>query len=124
MPTHNSSGVRRQPTPPVGRRRTPTTIGSNQDEQLSEYDKQHAAIAQRLGVRPLTVQQRAAAMLAKACNGWRRNGVCESSGGPSAPTAHRACVWAQYHHDVVLLDHAQLGPEIGIGGYNTGDLIG
>lgn len=124
MPDQNSSGVRRQPAPPVGRRRTPTTIGTSPNEPISEYDKQHAAIAQRLGVTPLTVQQRADAMLAKACNGWRRNGVCESGNWRPTPTTHRACAWAQYHHDVLLLDHAWFAPAPGPEHRELDDLIG
>jgi len=66
------------------------------------------ALAERLGVQPLTVAERAEALLAKACNGWRRRKVCQDRSGAKLMHPHPACIWAQYHHDALLLDHGIL----------------
>ena len=69
------------------------------------------ALAQRLGVQPLTVTERAEALLAKACNGWRRNHVCQDRSRGELLRPHPACIWAQYQHDSLLLDHGLLPTE-------------
>jgi hypothetical protein len=62
----------------------------------------------RLGVAPLTVVERAHAMLDTACDGWRSDGTCIGNDAEPRDEPHDTCVLAQYHHDLLLLEHGLL----------------
>ena len=70
----------------------------------------HILVAEGLGLEPLTVDERAAAMLDVACGGWRSDRRCRHD-GELLDTSHSNCVRAQYHHDVLLLEHGLLDHE-------------
>ncbi len=71
----------------------------------------HVGVARRLGIAPLTVDERATAMLDAACEGWRTNGQCIDEDGVVLDTPHPTCRRAQYLHDVFLLEHGILSYE-------------
>lgn len=54
-----------------------------------------------------TPQQRAAWVLRRACNGWRRDGQCRNPAGQVLPDPHPGCVRAQEEHDHILHMHEQ-----------------
>ncbi|MGI9644113.1 MAG: hypothetical protein ACR2O6_02240 [Ilumatobacteraceae bacterium] len=72
---------------------------------IREQLDRHVGVARRLGIAPLTIDERASAMLDAACEGWRTNGRCIGEGGIELDTPHPTCRRAQYLHDVFLLEH-------------------
>lgn len=90
-----------------------STPGYEPDPQRDETFRlvqQHLQLANRLGIGPLTVTERARSLLASSCVGWRRNGQCVAPDMSPCPEPHEACLLAQYHHDLLLLEHGLLGP--------------
>lgn len=71
--------------------------------------QRHLRLADRLGVVPQTVTERAESLLDAACEGWLVNGYCTSPTSAVLDHPHPACVQAQYHHDLLLLEHDLLG---------------
>ena len=71
----------------------------------------HIHVAHELGVEPLTVVERAVAMLDGACDGWRSERRCTDRSGEPLDAPHPRCLRAQYHHDVLLLEHGLLTTE-------------
>jgi len=62
-----------------------------------------------------TPEERAGWVLSRACNGWRRDGVCVSSAtGRPLDVPHPACARAQEEHDQILRD-AGLDPTSRVG---------
>ncbi len=80
------------------------TIGA---QALLDRLTDHIMVAADLGVEPLTVDERATAMLEVACDGWRLDRRCRED-GVILDSPHRLCLRAQYHHDVLLLEHGLL----------------
>ncbi len=68
----------------------------------------HIGVAEELGVEPLTVTERARSMLDAACEGWRTDRRCVDQLGVPLHDPHPRCLRAQYHHDVLLLEHGLL----------------
>lgn len=89
------------PDEPRGSRRT----------RILDQLTSHIGVARELGVEPLTVAERAAAMLDGACEGWRTSRQCTTDDGIAMGEPHAACLRAQYHHDVLLLEHGLLRHE-------------
>lgn len=85
--------------------------GSSEPQRDETFRRvqQHLQLASRLGVGPLTVAERARSMLAGSCAGWRRNGQCVTHDARPCAQPHEACLLAQYHHDLLLLEHGLLG---------------
>lgn len=75
-------------------------------DETFQLVQQHLQLASRLGVGPLTVAERARSMLEPSCPSWRRAHRCDTHDGQP----HEACLLAQYHHDLLLLEHGLLGP--------------
>lgn len=73
-------------------------------DQILERVNRHIRVASVLGLDPLTIDERAAAMLDAACEGWRFDRRCRDD-GVMLDTPHPVCLRAQYHHDVLLLEH-------------------
>ncbi len=84
------------------------SIGS---PRLFEQLTRHILLARGLGLEPLTIDERAAAMLERACAGWRFNRNCCDDEGLALAAPHPMCLRAQYHHDVLLLEHGLLNHE-------------
>ncbi len=80
----------------------------NDGSEVFARVSKHIGVAQELGVEPLTVAERASAMLEGACDGWRRNRQCTDRHGSPLLEPHPRCLRAQYHHDVLLLEHGLL----------------
>jgi hypothetical protein len=72
----------------------------------------HLDVAVRLGLDPLTVTERAASLLAVACSGWRHDGRCTAADNTVLAQPHVHCTRAQYHHDVLLLEHGLLKTDL------------
>lgn len=106
----------RPPSGPPGERRLsvvrladePTLTAKAQ--QILALLTGHILVAEGLGLEPLTVDERATAMLDLACDGWRSGRRCHDD-GEALETPHPHCVRAQYHHDVLLLEHGLLNHE-------------
>ena len=81
------------------------------DPLLLDDIKRHITVARRLGIEPLTVVERASAMLDAACSGWRNGRRCRTEAGLLLDHPHSTCLRAQYHHDVLLLEHGLLTNE-------------
>ncbi len=79
-------------------------------QQILERVTSHIRLAKGLGVSPLTIDERATAMLDGACDGWRFDRRCRD-GGMVLDVPHPLCLRAQYHHDVLLLEHGLLNHE-------------
>lgn len=75
------------------------------DDRAFGLVQRHLSLANRLGVAPLTVAERAESLLRAACEGWRSNGYCMSPTSIPLDQPHPECVLAQYHHDLLLLEH-------------------
>lgn len=74
--------------------------------------KRQLLIASQLGIDPLTVAERAQSLLTATCAGWRHDRRCTSSTSTVLRRPHDTCVLAQYHHDLLLLDHGLLDPTV------------
>ncbi len=110
-PAHTRAG------PSASRRDHLRVVGSAPDyepepkrDETFRLVQQHLQLANRLGVGPLTVTERARSLLASSCIGWRRNGQCVTQDLSPCAEPHEACLLAQYHHDLLLLEHGLLGP--------------
>ena len=79
--------------------------------RLFEQLTRHILLARGLGLEPLTIDERAAAMLESACAGWRFDRNCCDAEGLVLDAPHPMCLRAQYHHDVLLLEHGLLNHE-------------
>jgi hypothetical protein len=92
-----------EPPSPLAEPTGATTFG------LIQY---HLSLARRLGVTPLTVAERATSLLEGACSGWRNDGQCTTGRTTPLEQPHARCVRAQYHHDLLLLEHGLLRSRI------------
>lgn len=54
-----------------------------------------------------TLSERAAWALARACNGWRKDGVCRDAAGLPRPEPHHGCLRAQLEHDLLQEEAAR-----------------
>jgi len=79
-------------------------------QRILERLNEHFLLAKGLGLEPLTIDERATAMLDAACDGWRFDRRCRD-GGVVLDASHPLCLRAQYHHDVLLLEHGLLNHE-------------
>ena len=73
--------------------------------RILEQITRNIDVADRLGLVPLTIDERAAAMLAASCAGWQLDRRCVDDEGRSRQTPHPACLRAQYNHDLFLVEH-------------------
>jgi hypothetical protein len=78
--------------------------------RLFERISSHILLAEDLGLDPLTIDERASAMLDNSCGGWRFDRRCRAD-GLVLDAPHPLCLRAQYHHDVLLLEHGLLDYE-------------
>ncbi len=106
-PTPTSVGPRPLQVVPTDPEGGPLNGGA---QQVLDRLTSHIRLARGLGLEPLTIDERAAAMLDIACHGWRFDRRCRD-GGVVLEVPHPLCVRAQYHHDVLLLEHGLLNNE-------------